>query len=1116
MKQIFALITIIFLSFSLIAGAQYKNQSVLASGKWIRVSANDEGICKISYSQLSNWGISNPENVAVYTNGGHMLPKMNNEFYPDDLEKIPVLHANDQSGNKAIFFYSTGSVKWTYNQEKGKYVHAKNLYSDKTYFYLTSDLLKSGNPIIKTAVNQDPSITLNSYDEHLLYEQENINLIKSGRRFYSEELIKTFKKNYVFVSPDVDAGQKAILTVAAAAGSTSGSYHIIEANNQFVANQEYPKISTSGLTTNKANRRELDYQITTGTTLNIAITYQVEGSMGQSWLDFLTINQTARLNKTEKPLIFRNQKTFQHETVRFSIQASNANYQLWDLSNPLQPATLSYSQNNGQLIFNDQGRKVANYVLFNPSTDQFLTVDFENDVANQNIHGLPMYDFVIVSHPKFLSASERLAEHHRQQDNMRVLVVTTDEVYNEFSSGMPDVAGIRNMARMFYTRKTSSDSLRYILLMGDGSYNNHQRNENIHNYIPTYQSVNSENDNSFLSDDFYVLLDENEGESTGLLDIGIGRIPCRTLKEADLVVDKSIQYSSPEAMGDWRNVIAFVADDGDSNLHMSDTEKLIELVNNNYPGFYTDKIYFDAFNKIFSSGGERYPDVTAAINQRVEDGALILNYVGHANTLKLADEGVMEISDINSWSNQNKLPVFVTATCEFSRFDDDNTSAGEHILLNPAGGGVALFSTTRVVYSTENFNLSKNFYHSVFMQDKNGENYRLGDIMRKAKNMTSNSRENKLNFTLLGNPALKLAFPKFNVQTLSINSQSVSDSISFGALDKVTIEGIVSDHLGIILEDFNGTVDATVFDKEINVQTLANNGGRKFDFKTQNNIIYKGTASVESGKFKFSFIVPKDISYNIDKGKILYYTTNSLEDGNGATTSFYIGGSSSNPFVDNNPPEIDMYLNNEHFRQNDRVSSSALLLVKLFDESGINTVGTGIGHDIVAILDNDLSKPMILNDFYRSELNSYQNGMITYPLNNLSPGEHTLSIKVWDVQNNSANKEISFIVEEGFEITAVSNYPNPVTFNTTFVIQHNLPGDIFDTKVEIFNLRGVKIYEINETTGSYGSVETTVRWDVTDTYFPIGNEKIMVYRVTMKNLEGLQATGAGKLTLMLN
>lgn len=1116
MKQIFTLITIIFLHQSLIASNQYKNQSVLASGKWIRVSVQEEGICKISYSQLSSWGISAPENIAVYSNGGYILPRMNNEYYPDDLEKISVLHATDQQGNKAIYFYSTGSIQWQFDQNQGKYVHTNNTFSNKTYFYLSSDVTKSGNPINKPALNQTADVSVNTFDEHLLYEQENINLVKSGRRFYSEELIKGYKKNYVFESPDVDASQKAILTLAAAAGSTSGSYHVIEVNDQLAGNQAYPKISTSGLTTNKANRREISYSITTNSRTNVALTYQVEGSMGQSWLDFLTLNQTARLKKTNRPLIFRNQKALQHENIRFNIQAENGNYQLWDLANPLQPAAVQFTQNSGQLSFTDKGQKINNYVLFNPSSDQLLMVNFENEVPNQNIHGLPMYDYVIVSHPNFLKASERLAEHHRTQDNMRVLVVTTEEVYNEFSSGLPDAAGIRNMIRMFYSRKTSTDSMRYVLLMGDGSYNNHQRADNIHNYVPTYQSLNSENDDSFLSDDFFVLLDENEGESTGLIDMGIGRIPCRTLKEADLVVDKSIRYASSEAMGDWRNVIAFIADDEDGNLHMTQTEDLIHLVNEKYPGFFTDKIYFDAFKQIQTSSGERYPDATAAINQRVKDGALILNYVGHANTLSIAHEDVLGISDINSWSNQNKLPVFITATCEFSRFDDDNTSAGEYILLNPAGGGVALFSTTRVVYSTENFIINQNIYHSVFMQDENGENYRLGDIMRKAKNMTSNSRENKRNFTLLGNPALQLAFPKYQVHTLSINNQHFDDSIAIGALDKVTIEGMVSDAKGNILENYYGAVNTTVYDKAINVQTLANNGGRKFDFKTQNNIIYKGTASVEKGKFSFSFIVPKDISYNIDKGKILYYVKSDTEDGNGATTSFYIGGSSSNPFVDNNPPDIKMYLNNEQFKNNDRVSSSALLLVKLFDESGINTVGTGIGHDIVAILDNDLSKPMILNDFYRSELNSYQNGTIMFPLSNLEPGEHTLSIKVWDVQNNSASKTINFIVEEGFEITALSNYPNPVKFNTTFVIQHNLPGDIFDTKVEIFNLRGVKVYEINETSSSYGLVETKVRWDVSDSFFPIGNEKLLVYRVTLKNPAGLQATGAGKFSLIMN
>lgn len=1115
----YILLLILFVNYQgLIAQNNFKSHSILASGKWIKFSANDEGICKITYNELTSKGISSPENVAVYSNGGFILPKMNNESYPDDLEKIPVLHATDKSGNKAIYFYSSGSVKWEYDVPSGKFVHTINLYTDKTFFYLSSDVSKSEAPNMKPSISQSDDVTVSTFNEHLLYENENINLVKSGRRWYSEEIFKSAKKTYTFESPNVKIGEKAILTLAAVGGSSSESYHEINVNDQFVSNQNYPKISPFTITKTKAIRKVNDYQISASPKLNISLTYQVEGNVGSSWLDYIEINQTAELIKTAQPLIFRNIRALNYSTLKYNIQANNGSYQLWDVSNQVQPLSVNYTQNSGTLSFNDTGLKIANYVLFDPANDNFIEASFVSDIANQNIHGLPLYDFIIVTHPNFLEASETLAEHHRQNDNLSVLVVTTDEVYNEFSSGMPDVAAIRNMARMFYKRKTETDSLRFILLMGDGSYNNRTFNETIPNFIPTYQSENSEDDDSFTSDDFFVLLDDNEGESTGTIDIGIGRIPCRTVQEADIVVNKTISYTKPEAMGEWRNIIAFIADDEDSNVHMSYSEQLIDVVNEKYPGFYTDKIYFDAYRQVSTSGSDRYPDATAAINQRVADGALILNYTGHANTVAMAHEDVLVISDINSWSNQKKLPVFVTATCEFSRFDDDHTSAGEQILLNPVGGGVALFSTTRLVYGSPNFTLNKNFYYSVFQKDYNGENFRMGDIMRMAKNLTykNDYGENLRNFTLLGNPALKLAFPNYKVQTLKINNQNLSDSISIGALDKVTVESEVLDFTGNLLTGYNGLVTSIVYDKEVNVQTLANDGGKKFEYKAQNNIIYKGTSNVVGGKFQFTFIVPKDISYNIDKGRILYYTHNSEEDGNGSTDLFYIGGSSSNPVIDNDPPEVNLYLNNEKFKTNDRVSSSALLLVKLFDESGINTVGTGIGHDIVAIIDNDFSKPMILNDFYQSEINSYQNGQVLFPLNNLDPGEHTISVKVWDVQNNSTVKEISFIVEDGFEITSVINYPNPVSFNTTFEITHNLPGDIFNTTIEIFNLRGFKIYEINETTGSYGTVEATVRWDITETNYPIDSEKLLVYRVTMKNQQGLTATGAGKLLLKLN
>ena len=1112
MKRLLFLILLTIIYQGINAQNTYKSKSILASGKWIKVSKSGEGICMITYDQLTNWGISSPENVSIYSNQGYMLPKMNYKYYPDDLEKIPVLHNKNKDGQNAIFFYCSGPVEWEYDSLTSKYLHTLNIYTDSTFFYLSSDITKSYSPENKTINSTNSEVTFNSYDQHLLYELELQNLQNSGRRWYGDEILGGYSKTFSFNSPNVISSENAVITIAAASGVTSSTNYGIDINNQFIDNLNFQKASGE----NK-RRRVLDASFKPASSTNIKLTFNTNGANGSSWLDYITITQKAQLKKENQILAFRNNLARNYKSVKYTIQGNFVTPILWDITNPINPKSIKVTNNSGNISFIDDGGKINNYILFDIGKDNFSTPDYVEEVANQNIHGLPLYDFIIVTHPNFISASETLADYHRDKDNMKVLVITTNEIYNEFSSGMPDVSAIRNMARMFYSRKTESDSLRYILLMGDGSFNNRGIGVNVPNFIPTYQSEESETEDSFVSDDFFVLLDKDEGESYGTLDIGIGRIPCRTLDEADLVVSKVMHYTESKTMGDWRNVITFIADDEDSNQYMSQSESLISLVKDKYTGFYVDKIYLDAYTQIETAGGPHYPDVTEAIKQRVEDGALILNYVGHANERGLAKETILGVSDINSWSNQNKLPVFVTATCEFSRFDNTETSAGEQILLNPAGGGVALFSTSRLVYAIDNKNLNLNFYNSVFQQDKNGDNFRLGDIMKMAKNLTKDiNANNKRNFILLGDPALQLAFPKYKIVTNTINGMDVSDSITIGALDKVTVEGEIIDHWGNLLTEFSGNVSATVYDKAVNVKTLNNDGEGAFDYTVQNNIIYKGKSTVSSGKFQFSFIVPKDITYNVGKGRIIYYAEDGVEDGNGSTEMFNIGGSSQSPKVDNDPPEVEMFMNDEHFKPNDKISSSALLLANLYDESGINTVGTGIGHDIVAILDNDYSKPMVLNDFYKSELNSYQRGKIIYPISNLDPGEHVISIKVWDVQNNSTYKELNFIVGEGFEITTVSNYPNPVSFSTTFDITHNLPGNVFETKLEIFNLNGYKIWETEETTGSYGSVNTSIRWDITDTNFPIDKEKILVYRVTMINQQGLRATGAGKLLLKLN
>jgi len=1093
----------------------YNSQSVLATGNWFKLSTATSGIHKISYSRLIEMGISNPANLAVYSNGGFMLPKMNNVDYPDDLTQLPVLHKKDKNGQDCVFFYSTGTTEWKYDTLSGKFIHTYNLYSDTTFFYLSSDVTKSPEPSASENINSTPDTTLKTYVSCALYEDDNINLIKSGRRWFSEIIVpfSKFSKNFNF--QDVSTESNATVTIASAGRCFSPSYNILNINNTFTDTIQYNSVANYEYF-DFVNLNQSDFKVPPKESMTVEMNYK--GDNGESWIDYISLNVPSNLIFKGSELLFKSPESLNHKIIKYAISTSNNNGVLWNITNPLNPKQIITTSETGGISFIDAGLTINEYILFDPVNGTFSEPKSLGKIKNQNIHGLPSYEMIIVTHPNFLAQSEILAEHHRQKDNMSVLVLTTNEIYNEFSSGLPDVSAIRNMLRFFYSRNNGSAApLRYVLLMGDGSYDNRRFDGTKNNYIPTFQSENSINKgDSYVMDDFFGLLDDNEGESTGLLDIGIGRIPCKTASEAEDVINKITTYCSSQTLGDWRNVVCFMADDSDETSRgsfLNDAEELIDSIKKNYSGFFTKKIYFDSYQQISTSWGERYPDVTTEINRSVNEGALILNYIGHANTLALAQESVLGINDISSWNNSQALPLFLTATCEFGRFDDDAVSAGEEILLNPIGGGIGLFTTTRVVYSTNNQYLSRNFYSNIFKHDDNGEKLRLGDVMKNAKNLTIGDT-NKFNFSLLADPALRLSFPKYNVRTKTINDIDIeTGDVTIGALDKVTIKGEVVDPNGLVLSSYNGNITTVVYDKQIEIETLNNDGYGSMKYPVQNNIIYKGESSVSNGEFELSFIVPKDISYNLGKGRIIYYTSNGEEDGNGSTTQFNIGGSSSNPVVDNDAPEMDLFINNESFKSYDHVSSSALLLVNIFDESGINTAGTGIGHDLVAILDDDFSNQIILNNFYSSESNSYQNGKITYPLSNLEPGEHKIWVKIWDVQNNSSEKEIYFVVEDGFRVTNVQNFPNPVRSITDFEITHNLPGEVFDVTIDIYNLNGQKINQLTESVSSIKSTTIKVRWNIFQSSSAVFNNQMLVYRVTLSNDEGLNASGVGKIMI---
>lgn len=1088
----------------------WKTESVLKTGKWVKITTPAKGVYKIPYSKLKEWGFSNPSEVGVFGSGGTILSENPGNIAYDDLEQSAVW-TNKNGGEDCLFFYAPGFTRW-YSTTSGTFEHVSNDYTTKGYFFLGEVGSSQKNVELLPAITEAATITTSTFDEYNLIENELINVLPlgSGKQWFGEKFLSGNSRKFSFSITDIDSSAPASLKVNAAGRSYQSSSMVVSAGGTSLGSIVFSAISTSDTYGMYASEKNKTFELNPDNgTLDLTLTYSASNSSSEAWHDYMELNYRRKLKAGSEPLFFRDSESVgEGNIVQFFFENTGANSKVLDVSDVNNIKEVPLEIDGGNSFVKCEADQLREYALL--ATDGvFPEPGYIGDVENQNLHALSTPEFLIISHKNFMSSAEELADFHRSYDGMSVEVVEAEKVYNEFSSGSKNATGIRNFIKMFYDR---GSTLKYVLLFGDGSYDNKDIDSERNSFIPTYQSANSLHPiYSFVTDDYFVMLDADESVYDGAIDLGVGRITASTPYEAQLVVDKVKRYYKPETLGDWRNVLCFIGDDEDAGIHMRQSEVLADTINKNHNEFITDKIYFDAYVEETTPAGDRYPDVNAAINERVEDGVLVLNYVGHANERFLAHEHVLDISDINAWSNTNQLPIFVTATCEFSRFDADETSAGEYVLLNPNGGGIGLFSTTRVVFSSANFRLSKSFYSFIFQQDENGEHYRMGDVMKLAKNNLSSST-NKRNFSLLADPALKLSYPKYKVVTTSINGQDATqDPETIGTLDKVTVTGYVSDYFGNKLNDFNGEIIPTVFDKEVPMQTLGNGGQTPITFKVQENIIYKGRASVNSGDFSFSFVVPKDISYSLGKGKIVYYTDNGKDDAHGAFQNFIVGGSGSD-ISDNKGPEIQLYMDSPAFKSGDKTSKNPTLLAYLSDENGINTVGTGIGHDIVAVLDNDYSKVYVLNNYYQAEKDDYTSGTLQFPFLDLSVGMHTLTLKAWDVANNSSEAEIEFEVSGDFSIEEISNYPNPVSSYTYFVLSHNQSGANLDVIFDIYNQQGQRVDEFQTKVSSNGNSTNPIRWDMTESGMHL-TSGIYIYRAIVQNSDGIIDSKSGKMII---
>ncbi len=1113
-------------SHSTIRSAQYKDNSILSQGEWYKFRVKKTGIQMISYYDLEKLPVDidniDPRTIQLFGNGNGMVPDRNILPRPDDLMENAIYVKGEEDGSfdqgDYILFFAEAGAKWDYQEFKEIFIHQINYYSDYTCYYLTFNQ-KNGKRISEMQSDtSQPTHIVDEYQGYCLHEIEDKNLIRSGKKWVGEEFHDVLERAFNFDIPNIETNEKISATIAYVIRSEGEHYFEVIVNDEILDTLLLPKINLGGRRFAHTGSRKYNFY-SDREEVAIKLKYNPFDSYSYSWLDYIEMQYTGRLVFENSQLFFRNITTIDDGNItRFVLSGTSGDVKIWEVTDRYNITEVQTDFKGSTTEFTLATDSLREFIAWDES--EFYNPEYVEEVPNQNLHALEPADLIIVTHPVFQDYAVELADLHHQHDGLSSHVVTTDKIYNEFSSGILDPSGIRDFVRMLYERGKSSDQPRYLLLFGDGSYDPKDRTPDNFNFIPTYQSNESYlMTSSYVTDDFYGLMDSVEGgDATGSPDIGVGRFPVNTQLEAATAVNKVKHYitSKGKVMDEWRNEIVFVADDEDSDLHFIQAEKLVEIVDTSNKQYHPNKIYLDAFTQIKISGSERYPDVNTCINKSVNEGALIYNYTGHGGELGWSEEMVLDINMINNWKNLDNMPLFMTATCEFSRFDNPElVSAGELVFGNPDGGGIALFTTTRIAFSQANFNLNRNFYLKAF-EPINGTMPRLGDIIRRTK---AKLGDHNKNFTLLGDPALKLAYPHYNIITNSIiaeESKIERDTIS--ALSRIIVKGEVQNNDGTVVSDFNGVLTPMVYDKPVLSKTRGNDHqSSEREFETYSRLLFKGKVSVADGKFEFTFSVPQNIDYDYGIGRIIYYAKDTILeiDANGFK-EIVIGGINEDAQDDNYGPDISTYLNSRSFQSGDVVGPNPVLIADIEDDNGINFYGDGIGYDMVAVLDDDHANSIVLNEYFELDMDQYNKGSLRCQLEGLKEGPHTLQLKAWDIYNNSSEASIDFLVSASADvvITNLRNYPNPFAYETTFTfgfIQKNGPIDI---KIEIFTMRGKKVKEIHVTDNLSKSLVKPIVWNGNDNRGNKLDGGTYIYNVIITNKDGYKAEDSGKLVII--
>lgn len=1115
------------------------SNSVLATGNWHRFYVEKSGVYKISKSFLQSLGVDvagDPRSIKIYGNGGSMLPLLNDTPYPFDLEENAIQFVGEDDGvfdaSDYILFYAEGVDTW--NTES---LTSVNLFADKSYYYVTTSGGLGKRIGQATEPNATPSLQFSQFDDVINYEKDLVNGGKVGRRWFGEQFNIDDDQSFDFTIPNLDTSVPVALKINTASLSYGNSSFGLTVNGANLGVITFPQLVAFSGTEGFESAFNTTFTATSPV-ISIRLKYNNGGVPGSNGLlDYIQLKVKRNLTGFGKQFMFYNTAAQSNIGVgQFTLSNAGAIAQVWDVTDKYNVS--KYDNSSGaNFSFKVNLGTTQKYVAVDLSDAYTPLKESTTAVANQNIKGTIFRDAsgnfqdvdYLIFAPQFLmSQAETLANFHRTNTGMSVRVIALEKVYHEFSSGKQDVAALRNLVKYVYWNASSPDkSVKYVNLFGDASYDYKDRIPNNTNIVPVFHgfdpqapetnnSLNFSLYSSFMSDDFYGMMDDGEGTmTTGFdgIDVAVGRMLVSTTTQAQEMVNKIIEYHDEKSFGRWRNNFVIYSDDADNSTDATlqfGLNNLADVLTTQKPFVNVKKIHTDAYVQQVAAGGERYPEAKSDFLDAIELGALVFNYFGHGNEESLGRERLFEKLDAQNLTNRYRYPLFVTITCEFTRFDDPNRfTGGEYMYWNKAGGAIGLIATTRQIGVSTGFTMNDLLSEDLYAFGST--NYpTIAEALRLTKLGTSSANRRVVFY--IGDPALQLAIPKPKVVLTKVNDVPVNQTLPvFQALSLIKITGEVRDENEVVLPNYNGDLAVQIFDKDINRTTLGNNGVTDsnglivMNFTTLGETVFRGNASVINGQFEFSFVVPQDIRIPVGNGKISFYaktTGTALENQTGYDQTIQIGGVNPTAATDTNPPTVRLHMNDEAFVSGGMTNCAPVLLAFLADENGINTA-SGIGHDVLAILDGDETNPYVLNDYYETENDDYTKGFVRFPFRDLTPGVHTIVFKAWDVYNNLVTAEIQFNAicsDAGLQIEKVLNYPNPFVSYTEFWFNHNMPFETLDVNVQILTISGKIVKTISQQVTTDGFLSRTITWDGRDDFGAKIGKGVYVYKLKVTSI----------------